>query len=217
MASLHPDVACGQLAARQHGCISLGQALDRGLSPYAIRRRVASKEWVRVLPRVYLLVPAPATWKQRLMAAVLWLGPGAAISGASAAALWGFPGFRAGPVEVSHPGNRPSRDGVRVHRRIQPLNAEIRIVDALSTTAPARTLADVAGRIPAADLDAAVHHCLYEKLTTLASIRAVSDRHRGRGHPGAAALRNAIAAYGNNAPASGSPLEARVLRRLIGA
>src|SRR5207302_8127923 len=65
------------------------------------------------------------SWQQRLMAAQLWAGEGAAISHRAAAALWELDGFEPGTVELTvsraplpgaredhpapHPGARPLR------------------------------------------------------------------------------------------------------------
>ena len=118
------DERCTMLAAEQHGCISFEQALRCGLSADAVFRRARSGRWRRILPSVYAVTGAPATWEQRLMAAVLWAGEGTAIARASAAALWKLPGFGPGRVEIYHATSKRSRSGVIVHRvRLDPRDA----------------------------------------------------------------------------------------------
>ena len=206
------DARCASVAARQHACISLDQARRCGLDREAVRHRTETGRWRRTLPRIYVLGGAPASWEQRLCAALLWMGDGAAASGASAAALWGLPNFRAGAVEISHRGVRQSRDGIVVHR-VELEADDITHVRGIPVTTPARTLSDLAGRLDDARFDAALHHCLHERLTTLPELEEVAARRSGAGFPGAARLRGALAAYGSG-PAAASVLEVRAARRL---
>src|SRR5688572_29023964 len=76
------------LARRQHGLLTREQAKDLGLSASAIARRLSSGAWARVLPRVFADAHAPETQFQRIKAAELWAGEGAAISHRSALSLW---------------------------------------------------------------------------------------------------------------------------------
>jgi hypothetical protein len=69
------STACEELAARQHGVVSREQALAAGLTKRAIHTRVASGRWDRLHRGVYRALPLPASWHQRLMAAVLHGGP----------------------------------------------------------------------------------------------------------------------------------------------
>src|SRR3954467_6263984 len=65
---------------------------------------------------VYLISGSVATWEQRLLAAVMATGHGAAASRRSAAALWRLPGFRRGPIEVTQARGPSSRNpGQRLH------------------------------------------------------------------------------------------------------
>jgi very-short-patch-repair endonuclease len=200
------------VAAEQHGCLTAGQAMRCGLSAEAVRRRVRDGRWRRVLPKTYVLRAAPSTWEQRLFAALLWAGETAAASGLSAAALWGFPDFSPGPVEISHSGARQSRGQVLVRRvRLEP--TDVTRIRGIPVTTPARTLADLAGRVDGARLDAALHYCLHDRLTTAAALQDLSERRSGPGFPGAGRLRASLAAYAGG-PAAASPLEVRLDRRL---
>lgn len=206
-----PDDRCAMVAAEQHGCISLAQARRCGLSADAVRRRVARRRWSRLLPEVYALAGSPATWEQRLSAALLWAGDDAALSGPSASALWGLPGFRPGPVEVAGCPGRRSRPGVVVRRTpVEP--AETTFVRAFRVTTPERTLADLASRLSQDAFDAAFHHCLHARLTTLTRLREVADRRTGQ--PGAARFRRTLDLYDGDRSAPASVLEGRWARRL---
>lgn len=70
---------------------------------------------------------------------------GAAVSHRSAAELWGLLPPRAAPVDVSICGNggRASRRGVRLHRCLSLLPAQVTLRDRIPVTTPARTIADL--------------------------------------------------------------------------
>lgn len=206
------DARCGLLAAEQHGCITLAQAARCGISGEGVRRRVREGRWRRILPRVYVVRGAPSTWEQRLFAAVLWAGDAAAVSGPSAAALWGFPEFARAGVEISYPGAKQSRAGVTV-RRVALELCDVARIRGIPVTSPARTLADIAGMTSIDRFDAAFHYCLHANLTCLASLEELAHRRAGPGFRGCARLREAVAAYAGD-PAAASPLEARLARRL---
>lgn len=207
------DERCTMLAAEQHGCISVEQALRCGLSADAVFRRARSGRWRRILPAVYAVSGAPATWEQRLMAAVLWAGDDTAIARTSAAALWKLPGFGPGRVEIYHPTSKRSRSGVIVHRvRLDP--RDVTRIRGWPVTTAGRTLVDVASKLDAASFDEAFHHCLHARLTTWRALEDLSERHSGPGCPGAGRLREALRSYGGAGPAAASPLEVRLARRL---
>ena len=207
------DERCTMLAAEQHGCISAEQALRCGLSSDAVFRRARSGRWRRMLPAVYAVSGAPATWEQRLMAAVLWAGDGTAIARTSAAALWRLPGFGPGRVEIYHPTSKRSRHGVVVHRvRLDP--GDVTRLRGWPVTTAGRTLVDVSSKLDAASFDTLFHHCLHTRLTTWRALQDLSERHSGSGCPGAGRLRAALLSYGLGGRAAASPLEARLARRL---
>jgi hypothetical protein len=94
------------LANRQFGLVSRSQALAAGLSQRAIGRRLQSSQWERLYPSVYRLPGAPRSWEQKLMGALLWAGPEAALSHRSAAALWKLDGVAPGALDVLVAGSR---------------------------------------------------------------------------------------------------------------
>ena len=208
-----PDARCALVAGEQHGCLSLAQAEACRLSKKAIRGRVATKRWKKLLPGVFVVNGAPGTWEQRLFAAVLWVGEGAAVSGAAAAALWELPGFRRGPVEISHPGTKQGRSGVAV-RRVTLRPSDIMHLGVIPVTTPPRTLADIAGRIGDRALDVALHHCLHHRLTTIEALRETAEEQARQRNAGAARMRRALEAYSASERPAASPLEAAVARRL---
>ena len=127
-----------RLAARQHGVVTTAQLLNAGVGRRSIARRVAAG-WLIPLHRAVYQVGPVAAAHGREMAAVLACGEGAALSHASAAAIWGF-GRQGDVVHVSVTRDVRSRQGIRVHRTTS-LDAVVH--DGLPLTDPARTLRDL--------------------------------------------------------------------------
>src|SRR5687767_8578070 len=84
------DLAIAELAARQHGVVSLGQLQFAGLTAGAARKRVAAGRLHRVHHGVFAVGHRRLTGRGRSMAAVLSYGPLAVLSHRSAAGLWGL-------------------------------------------------------------------------------------------------------------------------------
>jgi hypothetical protein len=78
-----------ELVLRQRQVASRDQALAHGWTVEAISHRLATRQWLALLPSVYLLQSgAPSNW-QRRMAALLYVGPNGGLDGADACAIWG--------------------------------------------------------------------------------------------------------------------------------
>src|SRR2546426_12199388 len=84
-----PDHLITKIAARQHGVVSRQQAIQAGLSRFAISRRLAAGQLTVVFPGVFAISGVPASPPQRFMAACLWAGDGAVASHRTAASLMG--------------------------------------------------------------------------------------------------------------------------------
>jgi very-short-patch-repair endonuclease len=92
------------------------------------------------------------------MAAVLACGEGAVLSHRSAAGLGGLLPATSGPVHVSVAGigGRKKRRGIRIHRSRTLTRAMLRRHQNIPVTCPARTVADLARSVTAADLRKAI-------------------------------------------------------------
>ncbi len=112
------DAAVAVIATAQYALISSAQAIVAGLTHTMIHDRWRAGLWIRMFPGVYRLAGAARSWEQNAMAACLWAGPDAVISGRSAAYLWRLEGFGPpGRIEITVPrGTRLARvPGVIVH------------------------------------------------------------------------------------------------------
>lgn len=140
-----PDAAVAQVAARQHGVITIGQLRGAGLSAHGVKRRVGAGRLHRIHRGVYAVGHAGLSRESRWMAAVKACGEGAALSHRSAAELWALLSPRAGLVHVTVPGyaGRGRRDGIRIHRSSSLTEAVTTARDRIPVTDPARTISDL--------------------------------------------------------------------------
>lgn len=109
----------GWLLRRQHGVVTMAQAVEAGMSARTVRYRVTSARWQRLSRGVYFAgdqMPDDEAW---LRAAVLGAGTGAAASGRAAAWWHGLVDELPRPIEVTVPRSCAPRrsDGVRIRRR----------------------------------------------------------------------------------------------------
>jgi very-short-patch-repair endonuclease len=139
-----------ELAAKQHGAVAIWQLRALGNLRQEVDRLRSSVDWEPVSTRVLLRAGAPRTDEQRLMAAVLDVSPGGAVSGTSAAWLWGVPGFTPMPVHVTrHRGiSRRSSKLARVHEVIDLHPTQVKVVRGIPVVSPARLVCELAGSNP---------------------------------------------------------------------
>ena len=172
-----------RVAARQHGLVTLEQAVADGWSRAtwyrAVRRRCGS---ACVAPAVAALPGAPDTPEQRILAAILARGGRAIASHRSAAYLWGVDIDGANPVDITGAdrGCRPALDWVAAHnpRDVDDLRPVQR--HGIPTTNPLRVLVDL-GQVAPSAVTAALEHFLAEGLVDLRSVRAALVRHARQG------------------------------------
>ena len=108
------------LLERQDGVLTATQAREAGFTRGSIDHSLRSQQWQTLLPGVYLLGPVALNRRQRVTAAFLWAGEGAAID-AESACIWHripVPNFTEDTVHVVVPyeSKARSRDFVVVRR-----------------------------------------------------------------------------------------------------
>ena len=200
------------LATAQHGVVSRDAS---GLSKSSWYRAVAAGQLDQLHPGVARLRGTPATPEQRIIAAVLAVGPGALASHRSAAHLWGVVRPHDDPVDVIVTGRRrlPSLDGVIIHRPkdLQRLIPQRR--SDIACTNLLRTILDLGAVDPEAVGDA-IGHALTSGLCSLEAFETVVIQHSEHGRAGIVALRNAVADWSIDRKPADSTLE-RSMHRLI--
>jgi hypothetical protein len=106
------------LARNQDGVVSRAQARQAGVTDGMIKFRVASGRWCQVHPGVYATFTGDLSRHAQLWAAVLFAGPGAALSHETAAEVHGLSDKESDPVHVTIPHERRVvlRKGIGIHR-----------------------------------------------------------------------------------------------------
>ena len=169
------------LATRQHGVVALFQLLALGYTVEAVRWTVAKGRLHPVRPRVYAVGRPDLTRKGEWMAAVLTCGPDAVLSHESAAALWGIRHERKREIHVSTPPGADHRQpGLRPHRRSTLPPEDVTTRDNIPVTAPVLTLIDLATRLPAGSLEAAINEADKLDLVDPPTLRKALDARRGQ-------------------------------------
>jgi predicted transcriptional regulator of viral defense system/very-short-patch-repair endonuclease len=139
------DARLAELAARQHGVVSLPQLLGLGLSRQAVARRASGGRLHRVHRGVYAVGHRKLTREGNWLAAVLTYGPGALLSHRSALALHGVRPDNRVLTEVTVPlVSARSRRGIRAHGSTALGRADQSVVDDIPCTALARSVLDSA-------------------------------------------------------------------------
>ena len=179
------------LVARQHGVVTHGQLRALGYGAEAIRHRLRVGRLHRQAQGVYAVGRPDLSREGRLMVAVLACGPGALISHGTAAAVYTLLARPAGPIEVTVGSERSRRrPGVRVHCRSRLRAADRDTRDGVPLTSPARTVVDMAARLPAARVERMVNQADSLGLVDPETLRAECDRFAGQA--GVARLRSVL-------------------------
>ena len=167
-------------ARAQHGAVARRQLIAAGLTPKAIRHRLATGRLRVIHPGVYAVGQLDLTQRGRWMAAVLACGEHAVLSHASAAALMGIVGRQRGCIEVSVPRGRSSRSpGIRVHRPTCLPLEDLGTFDGIPVTSPVRTLIDLATFLPVPRLEAAINAADKHDLANPEQLRAALEERQG--------------------------------------
>jgi len=140
------------------------------------------------------------------MAAVLACGPGAALSHASAAALWEIRHSAAAYTDVTVPrtGSR-KRPGLRIYRPRTIRHNEVTTRYGIPVTTAARTILDMAAQLTPSRLEYLLDQAEIQELTDYPSLVAIARAHPG--HHGAKRLERAITSHDAGANLTKSDLE----------
>jgi very-short-patch-repair endonuclease len=204
------------LARRQHGLVTIDQAIGCGMSRRSIERRVASGSWSGILRGVYVVGGAPDTFEQRLLARLLHVGGDAVASHVAAARIWGLPGFGE-QVEWSRPrGGSQRRPGGRCHGSLWLPDGHRTTKGAIPLTTVARTVFDLAGTVHHGRAERALDNALSRGLCTFGQLVAVHADLARRGRRGTALMRELLEARGPGYIPPNSELEA-LGRAVLGA
>ena len=140
------DPVIAALADAQHGVVARSQLLMRGLTSREIERRVEARRLNVVHRGVYAVGHRGLTVEGRWMAAVLAVGPDAALSHVSAAMAWDLRRTASGVIHVTVPGDggRKRRRGIKVHRSVSLRADDVTVLRGIPITTAERTIIDLA-------------------------------------------------------------------------
>lgn len=212
---MHTDRVIAALTARQWGVAARAQLLEAGLSTTVVRDRVRAGRLIRLHRGVYAVGHARLRREGHWLAAVLAVGHDAVLSHRDAAGLHGLRPANHVRTDVTTTRQPRAIDGIAIHRT-RALDAEdLTELSGIPVTTVARTLVDLAGRVPHDHLAKAIKEAERQRTLDLRQVEAAMARTRGRRGPGHRALRAAIAecaAFAHHD--TRSPLEDAFLRLL---
>ena len=188
------------LADRQRGRVSWAQLKALGIDDKTIVRWTDGGFLHRVLPRVYAVGHRAQSVEADLTAAVLYAGPGAMLSHATA--LWwrGLIDRQPRTIDVSTPRRCQSLSGIRVHGRRACQRFWHR---GLPTTSVEQALLDYAAAAPLERIRHALANADYHKVLDIPALQVKA----GNGRIGSATLRKALTRHEPKLAHTRSPLE----------
>lgn len=183
------DAALAQLAARQHQVFSREQARTAGLSTSALSRRIAAGALVACGTSALHARGVTLTYRGRLMAGLLDLGPDALVSGRAAAHLHGLDGFGEGPLEFLVPREQRDRKTlgkVTSSRSITALDRTT--IDGLRCTSATRTIIELLASAPSYEAGNALGSAVRRRRTAHSVVARRLDQLGTYGRTGRAAF-----------------------------
>lgn len=174
-----------EVAQRQFGHVSWAQLCELQIDRATISRWQADGYLHKILPRVYAVGHLARTVEADLAAALLYAGPGAALSHATAAWWLGILEERPRQIQVTTPRQRRSLKGIRVYGRRERKRLFHR---RLTVTAVPETLLDLAETAPRQTVRKALASAEFHRMLDLSEV----DRAVRRGTRGATKLRAAL-------------------------
>jgi len=173
------------LAEKQWGPVARRQFLDLGMSGNTVDRWLGSGRLCVVHPGVYTLGHRLLAPEGRLVAALLYAGPGSVLSYLAAAWWLGIIDGALGLIQISTPNHPRSLDTVAVHR---PRSIESIRHRRLPITTVPRILIDSANLVSDRMLRQLLSEVVYQRFSTLDEIEAAL----GPGLRGSTKLRRAL-------------------------
>jgi hypothetical protein len=185
------------VADRQWGRVSWAQLVALGVDDSAISRWAHSGYLHVVHPRVYAVGHRAPSIEADLTAAVLYAGPGAMLSHATALWWLGLIETRPHPIQVSTPRRCRSLPGIRVHGR---RTCERIWERGLPTTSIEQALLDYAAVAPLERVRHALANADYHHVLDIAALQVIAGN-------GGAKLRMALKRHEPKLARTRSPLE----------
>jgi predicted transcriptional regulator of viral defense system/very-short-patch-repair endonuclease len=178
-------VRLAELASRQRGRVTWAQIKALGVDDGAVTAWLEQGHLHRSLPGVYAVGHRSGDTAADLAAALLYAGPGAMLSHATAAWWLGLLDEQPRTIHVSTPRQCRSQPGITVHRRRTCKRIWHKRLPV--TTIP-QTFLDLATQAPLRTVRRALAKADYARMLDVAAVKA----QLGPGRPGSARLRTAL-------------------------
>lgn len=204
-----------EVMERQHAIVTRAQLSEAGFSNHRIRGLLATQR-IRPLRRnVYTVVGAPATFEQRLLAVVLFAGPGAVASHTAAAQLWDFARLPPYRLEVTVPGEMRVRlKDAAIHRSVRLEAIDRTAIRGIPCTTFERTVCDTTTALSFTQLGRVLDEGLRRGVTTLTRVHACVERLDSGPGRRLTPVKQLLAERGHAYEPGGSGEELRVLQTL---
>ncbi len=189
-----------RLGERQAGRVSYAQLRTLGAGRHAIETWIERQTLIRVLPRVYALGHRAPSREGDLWAAILYGGPGAALSHATAAQWRGLIEYAPAVIEVSTPRDIDSLPRIRVYGR---RSVERWLCNGIPVTSVQQTTLDLAAVAEFKLVRKALARLDFGHELDVGALEASC----GPGKPGSRALRRALAIHQPQLAQTNGPLE----------
>ena len=199
------------LSERQHGIVTTPQVMALGGTRHVITHLIASGQWERLTPMLLRRIGSPPSRGQRVIAAVLDAGIGAALSHRAAAAWWRLGGFNLHDVEVTRLRNTNSiepRLARMVHEPRCFPDHHRTLLDSVPITVPSRIAFDLAATQPWL-AEKALDRAWASNLLSYRSSMLIMDDLAERGRRGITLMRELLAARGPDYRPNDTNLEDR--------
>ncbi|HEY2435735.1 MAG TPA: hypothetical protein VGH93_01040, partial [Solirubrobacteraceae bacterium] len=190
----------GALSGRQSGRIGTWQIAELGVSRQSISNWVKKGYLLPSLPRVYAVGHNAPSVEADLAAALLYAGPGAMLSHATALWWLGLIDHQPAPIQVSTPRRCRSRRGIKVHQRREHRRSWRK---GLPLTSVAQALLDFAAVASLNRVRVVLANAEYHRLLDVEEVQAIL----GPGRPGGAKLRKALERHQPKLAHARSPVE----------
>lgn len=212
MVGMDADRWLTEMAEAQHGLVRRADARRAGLAGKLLRARIAAGDWIREGPRVLRRPGAPWTKASPLMRAVLDAGTGAVLSGPTAAAWWGLPGFDLLRIHVTRPrgiSGAPVLFADRLHEVLDLSSDQVTVLDGIPIVRPERVAFELCAMVHPLRAERAVETGWSKGLFSGRSLRRLHGELAERGREGTVLMREFLSTRPDDWVPPASGLEGR--------
>jgi len=186
-----------ELAASQHQVFTPAQAVAAGLSKTGVARRVHSGVFVPCGTHALHFAGVTLTYRGKLMAGLLDLGPGALVSGRASAPLLGLDGFDETHLEYLVLREQRGRTTTGLVTSTHHISRLDRVeIDGLPCTSGTRTVVQLLGRASEREIGNALDSGTHMRLTGPSVVRQRLDELGTQGRAGVAVFNRVMESAG---------------------